>query len=559
MSEAPGRPACRAEPAAIDRVFRWVVAAALIALLICTAEQRFSLPLTPVLDPDSPGYLHPALSQLSGHGLQQTDGRSFLYPVLVLGLLNATGDLRSIVVMQHVASLLTAVAWMGICVVWSSFLPPGWVRRFLVPLIGLASVGFYLASAETILFGLQVRPEAVFPLAAALQLLCLMVFIKARWPGTDKLNGPLAVAAGIGAMVFTAAAFNLKPSWGFAVLLTPLVLGLGILFRPAGLSAARAAAPLVSGCIAAFFLLMAVPAALHWIRDEASKSFLAMNLFAVHANIISDYLQGEVEAGRAGPEEAEFSGRLRSGIQESRNRLGSYVLLGHNPDYLMYGSQALARIPNVSTVKERRDYYFRTLFLSMAHFPGRYVAKWFVQLRAAAFQDPKYFSRASAHLNKLYSASMPLSSAQYPDLRPDLAGSLARTAQETTELAYTLPATRDLGPKWLKKAGEVAATLYPASLIAGLILLAASPRFFPDHLRAVLAASLVSAAAFLSAMTVAFVHSFDISRYLSLQSWLAWLVISCWAAVALSLAESRLRRQFHAANSGGEKAVNEPL
>ena len=156
-----------------------------------------------------------------------------------------------------------------------------------------------MASAETILFGLQVRPEAVFPLAAALQLLCLMVFIKARWPGTDKLNGPLAVAAGIGAMVFTAAAFNLKPSWGFAVLLTPLVLGLGILFRPAGLSAARAAAPLVSGCIAAFFLLMAVPAALHWIRDEASKSFLAMNLFAVHANIISDYLQGEVEAGRA--------------------------------------------------------------------------------------------------------------------------------------------------------------------------------------------------------------------------------------------------------------------
>ena len=512
-----------------------------------------------MLDPDSPGYLNPALSQLCGHGFQQTQGRPFLYPALVLGALDATGDLRSIVVMQHVASLLTGVAWMGICVVWSSFLPPGWVRRFLVPLIGLASVGFYLAGAETILFGLQVRPEAVFPLAAALQILCLMVFIKARWPGVDPPNAPLAIASGIGAMFFTAAAYNLKPSWGFAVLLTPLVLGLGILFRPSGLSAARAAVPLVSGCSAALILLTAVPAALHWKRDEVSKSFLAMNLFAVHANIISDYLQGEVEAGRAGPEEAEFSGRLRAGIQESRNHLGSYALLGHNPDYLMYGSQALARIPNVSTAEEWRDYYFRTLFLSMARYPGRYVAKWSVQLRAAVFQDPKYFSRASAHLNKLYSASLTPSSAHYPDLRPDLASSLARTTQETTELASTLPASRDLGPKWLKKAGEVAAILYPASLIAGLILLAAAPLFFPDHLRAVLAASLISAAALLSAMTVAFVHSFDISRYLALQSWLAWLAISCWAAVVLSLAESRLRRQFQTANSGGEKVVNDPV
>ena len=60
-------------------------------------------------------------------------------------------------------------------------------------------------------------------------------------------------------------------------------------------------------------------------------------------------------------------------------------------------------------------------------------------------------------------------------------------------------------------------------------------------------------------MTVAFVHSFDISRYLALQSWLAWLAISCWAAVVLSLAESRLRRQFQTANSGGEKVVNDPV
>ena len=59
-------------------------------------------------------------------------------------------------------------------------------------------------------------------------------------------------------------------------------------------------------------------------------------------------------------------------------------------------------------------------------------------------------------------------------------------------------------------------------------------------------------------MTVAFVHSFDIDRYLSLQSWLAWLTISCWAAVVLSLVESQLRGQFPTAKADSEKTLKEP-
>lgn len=552
-SAGTGSPAIPFEP-----VFRWMAAIVLVLLLTYNAWQRFSLPLTPVLDPDSPGYLNPALSQLSGHGLQQTQGRSFLYPVLVLGVLNATGDLNSIVVMQHIASLLAAIAWMGIWVVWSSFLPPGWIRSVFAPFAGVISVGIYLTGAESILFGLQVRPEAVFPLAAILQILFLMLFIKGQWPGDREASFPLALAGGVGAVIFSAAACNLKPSWGFAILLTPLVLALGILFRPAGQSIVRAALPLISGCLLTLVLVAGIPAALHWKRDEASKSFLAMNLFAVHANIILDYLQGEADAGRATPEEAGFCDRLRSGIQESRSQLGRYVLLGHNPDYLMYLSQTLVQIPRVSTPEERRDFYFRTLFCSMARFPGRYVAKWLTQLRAAAFQDPKYLSRASANLKKLYSASIPFSNAQYPDLRPDLALSLSRTNSETSALVSGLPDNVATGPKWLKKAGAVGAVLYPASLLAGLILLLAAPFLFRDHLRAVLVASLVSAAAFLSAMTVAFVHSFDIDRYLSLQSWLAWLTIACWIAVVFSIVECRLRRRFQTAGAAGRKTVNDP-
>ena len=542
----------------IEPAFRLLLAGAFVVLLACAAAQRFSLPLTPIFDPDSPGYVNPAISDLSGQEFQQTQGRSFLYPSLVLGVLNVTGNLKSIVVMQHVASLVAGVAWMGILMVWSSLLPRGHVRSFVAPLIGLAAVGFYLTGAETIMFGLQVRPEAVFPLAGALQILCLMIFIKVRWPDNGAEKSLWILASGIGAVFFSAAACNLKPSWGFAILLTPVVLGAGIVFRPAGESLKRAATPLVSGCILTLLLMTAIPAALHWKRDEASKSFLAMNIFAVHANIISDYLQEKVDAGKATAGEAEFSQRLRAGIEESRHQTGRYVLLGHNPDYLMYESSTLVSIPGVSTLEERRDYYFRTLFSSMARYPNRYVAKWLTQLRAAFFQDPKYLSRPSGNLQKLYGISKPFPSAPYPAMRADLAHSYSETAAETSTLVADLPDATKIGPKWLKKAGEAGAALYPLSFLTGLILAAMCPFFLRSHRRAVLAASLVSAAAFLSAMTVAFVHSFDIDRYLSLQSWLAWLTISCWAAVVLSLVESQLRGQFPTAKADSEKTLKEP-
>ena len=64
----------------IEPAFRLLLAGAFVVLLACAAAQRFSLPLTPIFDPDSPGYVNPAISDLSGQEFQQTQGRSFLYP-----------------------------------------------------------------------------------------------------------------------------------------------------------------------------------------------------------------------------------------------------------------------------------------------------------------------------------------------------------------------------------------------------------------------------------------------------------------------------------------------
>lgn len=528
----------------LHRLFNAGLVLVFLFILFFAAKQKFSQPLTPIFDPDTPGYLNPALSQLSGTGLLQTQGRSFLYPVLVLGLLKVTGQLESIVVMQHIASLLTAVVWMGVWMVWTSFLPRNAVRFCLSPLIGMAAAALYLWSAETVMFGLQVRPEAVFPLAASLQLLCLMLFIRVRWYGGSETKWWPALASGSGAMLFAAAAYNLKPSWGFAILLSPFVLFLGVLLRRKSRSIAAAAAPLFLGCLLAFVLTVVVPVALKWKPDNASKSFLPMLLFSVHANIISDELQSAVAEGTAGPAEAEFAARLREGIEKSREALGSYKLLGHNPDYLMFGSKTLRDIPGVSTIQERKAYYFRNFFQAMVHQPMRFVSKWLRQLQAAAFQDPKYMCRPSGNLKKLYSISLSCPNSLAPGLRPELVRSCGQVAEQTAALASSLPDACFMGPKWLKQAGVWGAVLYPLALLISFVLLVASIFLFPEHRAAIWTASLVSAAAFMSAMTVAFVHSFDIDRYLSLQSWLAWLTIACWTAVVFSLLENLVRKFF---------------
>jgi hypothetical protein len=53
---------------------------------------RDRLPIIPLADGDTWGYLYPELSWLSGLGFQQTYGRDWLYPALLAGILDVSGD-----------------------------------------------------------------------------------------------------------------------------------------------------------------------------------------------------------------------------------------------------------------------------------------------------------------------------------------------------------------------------------------------------------------------------------------------------------------------------------
>jgi hypothetical protein len=108
-----------------------------LAFVLALAWKSWSgWPAIPLADPDTWGYLNPALSWLSGTGFVQAGGRDWLYPALVALFLKTTGSFTGIVTWQKCISLLSgmlmAITWR--C--WTSMLPFHRIVRFAVSLLG---------------------------------------------------------------------------------------------------------------------------------------------------------------------------------------------------------------------------------------------------------------------------------------------------------------------------------------------------------------------------------------------------------------------------------------
>lgn len=73
----------------------------------CAAVHRFKLPPWPFGEPDTWGYLHPAISKLSGGPFAHTDARNFLYPGFLFLILAATKSFAAITIVQHSLGLGT--------------------------------------------------------------------------------------------------------------------------------------------------------------------------------------------------------------------------------------------------------------------------------------------------------------------------------------------------------------------------------------------------------------------------------------------------------------------
>src|SRR5437868_12975617 len=201
-------------------IFRLVYWGAVLSLFVWAAWQRFSLPLVPIADLDTWGYLSPALLRLTGGGFVHVHGRNFVYPAFLLAVLRLFGDFRAIVIVQHFLGLagggLMLMTWQRV----RTFITSSAIGDRAHTALGLVLVAVYLLAGEPIRAEMQIRPEGICAFLLSVNLYFIILFIARAFVAKNK--SPVAFGAAIGVTAMLLA--SVKPSFVFlaAVALFPV-------------------------------------------------------------------------------------------------------------------------------------------------------------------------------------------------------------------------------------------------------------------------------------------------------------------------------------------------
>lgn len=348
-----------------------------LLLLAGGAWFRFSVPLWPLIEPDTWNYLWPALSALERGVFTHAGGRAFPYSLFLWAVLGVADDFRAIVAAQYVLGLATALlalaGWHAAC----RLLDPrgAWVLGHrLGGLAVLFALLFYLPAAG---FERSVLPEALFSFAIALASALTLVALRACRDRRGSATMLLSAA-----LFANLACVAIKPHWLLAV--------------PVAFAAMAYAVHAAAWSWRRRVAAVSVPAALFavgfWLPERqlalthdaaATQLFLPRTLFCWHLAAIRPWLLGEApgasEARRALI--AEVDAVL---VQEVLLSPGPYADLGYDADKCMYG-----RLVEVAgrhfggDAQAMRRFYLDATFGGIAAAPGVYAMKVVRELRAA--------------------------------------------------------------------------------------------------------------------------------------------------------------------------------
>src|ERR1051326_5462841 len=158
------------------RLWEFCYWSGVVILFGLAAWKRFTLPLDPIADPDTWGYLSPALRKLTGAPFGHTSGRNFIYPGVVYLLLKVFRDFRAITAAQHV---LGVVAGAMLLLTWHRarvFLAHPRLSRGFYRAIGLTAAAMFLVASEPAHFEMQLRPEGLCAFLFSVNLYVLAQF-----------------------------------------------------------------------------------------------------------------------------------------------------------------------------------------------------------------------------------------------------------------------------------------------------------------------------------------------------------------------------------------------
>jgi len=486
----------------------YYIALALIFLL--AAYERFHLPLSPLADPDSWGYLAPAVLKLGGEGFQHTNSRNFLYPGFLLLILGLTNNLGAITIIQHLLGLGTGGLMIG-C--WAK------TKRFVRHIsprthdaLGLAVGAIYLLSRRPIEYEHLLRPQAITPFFAILNILLTLHFFDIR-----RREGPSLSGATIAALVLVSSILlvTLRSSFALTILFSgvPVLIAL---FDRRETWPRRALVILITLITGAAVLrteqLLAE-------SDPLAKWWLPTTLFTIHANLIAKQMDEDIARGDCGPHRCEWlrevSASLHEEIEKSRHFRKFWPSLGFDPDYLMYDD----------SLRRWRDHFFdgdtdKQLDFEMSYYlrtvrmhPGRMAAK-VIQQMAQFYLGYKqgFLATPRVKLARRYSGALDaLQPHRLPSYPP-----FTRYVEKLKSLSFT-KATLDQ-PVLVTAVGALLSFLYPPIFFATLgVVCFLSPdlrRLYGSFAVVVLFALSYS---FGNCLITAIVHSLDVTGYIVVQ------------------------------------------
>ena len=502
----------------------------MLAGVVWGIKQRSGLPAVPLLTPDSWGYLHPALSWLGGAGFQQTDGRAWFYPGILTLILKVGGDFSWIVRVQQFFGLASApLLWFGLRVWLSLFPTRTLVCHGLAVLLGAISAAIYLLNTTQVRFEMTIQPEGVLAFFVLTYLLLALAYIRTRWVSQKDLP---AIVFGAATLLTSYCVLLLKPSWGFALIPSFILLLAGIFGDGSRLLRwiPVFAAAVVTGSLFIF------PHLLGFRSDAGSRTFLPFTLVSIHAaqilqNAEKQHLITETDSSRpsgadadtpSADQEDRFYQELKQAWIEARKIPLGCPSLGFAPDYIMYTKDFFRRFANEQklTDSELIRLCYATYFKTWLGSPGAMLAKIGKELRIYLSAPSRDFAAHSVSKRRALEISARFSPApqdlltaaeskDYLRNQPVYLGYLANLAK-VYQAGWKIDCVN-----WLRYVAIVLAKLASILQVAFFVSLIPifSTRRLSDLRLPALAAIMVSTAVYGNMLTVGVVHTLDLDRY----------------------------------------------
>lgn len=492
----------------------------MLAAIFWGIKQRSSLPAVPLLTPDSWGYLHPALSWLGDAGFQQTEGRAWFYPAILSLILKVGGDFSWIVRVQQFFGLASApFLWFGLRI-WLSFFPKRTaVCHGLGVLVGATTAAIYLLNTTQVRFEMTIEPEGVLAFFVLTYLVFALAYIRMRWVSHRDLP---AIVFGAATLLTSYCTLLLKPSWGFALIPSFILVFAGI--YGAGSRLLRWI-PAVAAVVATSGLFL-LPHLLGFRPDASSRTFLPFTLVSIHAAQILQNAEKEHLIAEADPPsnetEARFYQELKEAWIEARRVPLGCPTLGFAPDYIMYTKDFFRGFASEQKLADSEliNLCYRTYFKTWIESPGAMLAKIGKELRIFLSAPSRDFAAHSVSKRRALDISARFSPS--PQVLLTEAESKDYLRNQPMYLTYlaNLEKVHQQGwqidcVNWLRYVAIVLAKI--ASIIQVAFLLSLIPIFlnrkFSDLRLPALAAVMISTAVYGNMLTVGVVHTLDLDRY----------------------------------------------